>query len=404
MCIYGSFQTVQLREEVRRRHNAAAERDALVRCRAARGGITSRTGSPQTAQLREHVRRAASSSAERDSLLADLAVYNAFEHGIEIAHERVTPDFTSPGLRAAAAAADPAAALRAAGVVVLGSGAYGVVAAGEFTFHHLVGGRQLTVRKACAVKTLWHEIASEFNRRAFDREVAISAGLAHRNIVRTFGTIPGPPRCLIMEALLASLGDVLVPAAGHPPVGALTLRESIDVCAGVAAGVAFLHDQKIVHGDLRPGNVLLDGLLVAKVSDLGTARQMAAMGQGTAAGPVLGHYCAPERRAMGAAADAVARVMANPRAWDAYSLSVLFLEVLTGERADEARWAVLRDRVAHPPLRACLMEAHDPNPTLRPAVETLVVALRGAAGTRAYMDCAPSRRLARNAAGHLHLA
>ena len=45
MCIYGSFQTAQLREEVRRRHNAAAERDALVRCRAARGGTTSRTGS-----------------------------------------------------------------------------------------------------------------------------------------------------------------------------------------------------------------------------------------------------------------------------------------------------------------------------------------------------------------------
>ena len=350
----------------------------------------------QRVRLREQILLTESAVADRDELLSDLAVYNAFEHGIEIAFERVKPDFTSHALRVAAAAEKPADALSDAGVVVLGSGAYGVVAAGEFTFHRLVCGRQLTVRKPCAIKTLWHIVAEDYNRRAFDREVTISAGLAHRNIVRTFGTIPGPPRCLVMEALLASLGDVLV--------GALTLRESIDVCAGIAAGVAFLHAHEIVHGDLRPGNVLLNGLLVAKVSDLGTARQIAALGRGSAAEPVNGHFCAPERRAMGAAAAAVARVMSKPKAWDAYSLSVLFVEVLTGERADEAQWTALRGRIAHLPLRACLTEAHGLDPAMRPAVETLLVELRGAAETRAYVDCAPSRRLARNAAGHLHLA
>ena len=45
------------------------------------------------------------------------------------------------------------------------------------------------------------------------------------------------------------------------------------------------------------------------VSDLGTARQTAEMGGGTAAAPVAGHYCAPERVAR------APNVMVHPYAW-----------------------------------------------------------------------------------------
>ena len=78
---------------------------------------------------------------------------------------------------------------------------------------------------------------------------------------------------------------------------------------GVVSGVAVLRAGNIVHGDLRRENVLLDGDMTAKVSDLGTARQMAEMGGGTAAAPVAGHYCAPERVAR------APNVMVHPYAW-----------------------------------------------------------------------------------------
>ena len=59
--------------------------------------------------------------------------------------------------------------------------------------------------------------------------------------------------------------------------------------------------------------------------------------------------------------------------------------------AREAQWTTLRDRIAHPPLRACLTEAHGLDPAMRPAVETLLVALRGRARTWTARRAAASR-------------
>ncbi|CAM0146256.1 unnamed protein product, partial [Urochloa decumbens] len=48
-----------------------------------------------------------------------------------------------------------------------------------------------------------------------------------------------------------------------------------DVAVGVARGIRYLHEecqQKIVHYDIKPGNVLLDANLTPKVADFGLAR------------------------------------------------------------------------------------------------------------------------------------
>ena len=140
--------------------------------------------------------------------------------------------------------------------------------------------------------------------------MGISCRLVYPNIERTYGSVSGPPLCLVMEALTCSLGDPFTPDSAGRLAGAFTHREALDIAVGVVSGVAVLRAGTIVHGDLRRENVLLDGDMTARVwVDLGTARQMAEMGGGTAAAPVAGHYCAPERLAR------APNVMVHPYAW-----------------------------------------------------------------------------------------
>ena len=57
----------------------------------------------------------------------------------------------------------------------------------------------------------------------------------------------------------------------------LNLRWSTcyDICLGVARGLAYLHEEsqlRIVHRDVKAGNILLDSDLIPKISDFGLAK------------------------------------------------------------------------------------------------------------------------------------
>ena len=83
----------------------------------------------------------------------------------------IAPDLTTAPLVAALAAGDPTDELRAARVVVMGSGAYGVVIRAEMTVRRVVAGAALECRLPCAVKTLWRVIASPYHIAGLVREV-----------------------------------------------------------------------------------------------------------------------------------------------------------------------------------------------------------------------------------------
>lgn len=55
----------------------------------------------------------------------------------------------------------------------------------------------------------------------------------------------------------------------------LNWQTRYNICLGLAEGLSFLHDKfnrKIIHGDIKPANILLDDDLNPKIYDFGFAK------------------------------------------------------------------------------------------------------------------------------------
>jgi serine/threonine-protein kinase len=124
--------------------------------------------------------------------------------------------------------------------------------------------------------------------------------------------------------------------------GRLGVREALEIAVEVARGLAFAHSQGLVHRDVKPQNVLLNGDGRAKVTDFGIARSLDVDGM-TQTGTVLGtsNYIAPEQ-ASGQRVDTQS---------DVYALGVVLYEMLAGEVPfpGESFVAVAMKHVHEPP-------------------------------------------------------
>ena len=111
----------------------------------------------------------------------------------------------------------------------------------------------------------------------------------------------------------------------------------------IARALAFAHDHGLIHRDVKPQNVLLNGDGRAKVTDFGIARSLDVEHGVTQTGTVLGssNYIAPEQ-ASGQNVDVRT---------DIYSLGVVLYELLTGEVPfpGESFVAVAMKHVHEPP-------------------------------------------------------
>jgi eukaryotic-like serine/threonine-protein kinase len=105
--------------------------------------------------------------------------------------------------------------------------------------------------------------------------------------------------------------------------GPLPVRRALELAIEIAHALAFAHQHGLVHRDVKPQNVLLNGDGRAKVTDFGIARSLDVERGMTQTGTVLGtsNYIAPEQ-ASGRPVDAHT---------DVYSLGVVLFELLTGE-------------------------------------------------------------------------
>ncbi|GAA0183079.1 hypothetical protein LIER_30555 [Lithospermum erythrorhizon] len=166
----------------------------------------------------------------------------------------------------------------------LGQGGYGTVYKGKLSNEILV-----------AVKVLDHV---KGNGEDFINEVGTIGRVHHVNVVRLIGyCADGYRRALVYEFLPnESLGTYISSRRGNKELGYEKLQQ---IAIGIAKGLDYLHqgcNQRILHFDVKPQNILLDNKFIPKVADFGLAKlsskdeSMVAM---TAARGTVG-YIAPE--------------------------------------------------------------------------------------------------------------
>jgi eukaryotic-like serine/threonine-protein kinase len=181
------------------------------------------------------------------------------------------------------------------------------------------------LRRDVAVKVLADRYADDEAVRArFRREALAQARLSgNPNIVTIFDVAEHHGQPMIVMAYLegGSLDARVQDHDGCPPAQVLAWLEQ------AAAGLDAAHAAGVVHRDVKPGNLLLDGRDQVHVGDFGVA-SAAGLANLTETGTILGTagYLSPEQ-AQGERATAAS---------DRYSLAVVAFELLAGRRPFES--------------------------------------------------------------------
>ncbi|KAL6873758.1 hypothetical protein ACP4OV_013840 [Aristida adscensionis] len=182
---------------------------------------------------------------------------------------------------------------------------------------------------AIAVKVL--SLHSRQGAKEFLNELLAISDVTHENLVKLYGCcVEGNHRILVYNYLENnSLAQTLL-GSGRSNIQ-FNWRTRVNICIGVAQGLAFLHDSArphIVHRDIKASNILLDKDLTPKISDFGLAKLLPSdvSHVSTRVAGTLG-YLAPEYAIRGQVT----------RKADVYSYGVLLMEIVSGRCNTDTR-------------------------------------------------------------------
>src|SRR5918998_918600 len=153
----------------------------------------------------------------------------------------------------------------------------------------------INLRRRAAIKIIAPDLAEASGfRERFNHEARIAAALQHPNIVTVYDA--GEQDGMLYLAMQYIEGSDL--SAVLRAQGRLRPYRAIDVCRQVAAALDAAHGQGLIHRDVKPANVLIEGR-TAFLTDFGLTKRLdGTHTQLTRVGDVVGtiHYVAPARR------------------------------------------------------------------------------------------------------------
>ncbi|XWS25860.1 hypothetical protein CRYUN_Cryun27aG0103600 [Craigia yunnanensis] len=196
---------------------------------------------------------------------------------------------------------------------VLSRGRYGLVFKATYQ-----DGMVLSIRRL---------VDGSIDEGTFRKEAELLGKVKHRNITVLRGYYAGPPdlRLLVYDYMPNGNLATLLQEASHQDGHMLNWPMRHLIALGIARGLAFLHSLSIVHGDVKPQNVLFDADFEAHLSEFGLERlTIATPAEASSSSTPVGSlgYVAPE-----------AALTSQPaKEADVYSFGIVLLEILTGRK------------------------------------------------------------------------
>ena len=189
----------------------------------------------------------------------------------------------------------------------LGRGGMGVV----FEVRHKSTGHRYALKQLLLADT------PELRAR-FAREAQLLARLEHPGLIRVHSAeLEGPTPHFVLE--FVSGGSLMERLQREGP---LPLPEALRITREVGAALSYLHQEGVLHRDLKPQNVLFGSEGEVRLADFGLARELGSLTL-TQAGELLGTpaFMPPEQAVDGHSADARS---------DVYALGALLYTMLSG--------------------------------------------------------------------------
>jgi serine/threonine protein kinase len=208
---------------------------------------------------------------------------------------------------------------------------------------------------ACAEKS-FNALLDDEEICDFGNEVGVMVRLNHPNVVQLI--------CCHQDCIKASIVMELMPTNlekhikerkdSHKP---FTPQAAVDVMSQIASGMQYLHEQGVVHRDLKPNNILVspntnpelsaDGYVEVKLADFGLAKRKV----NTSSSMLHSRICGA---AQWRAPEAFEDPDGHPRRFsarkaDVYSFGILCSQILSGKKLPFGKGARgLRERISSP--------------------------------------------------------